>query len=142
VKLHIDAVIKVKLRAQFSMLLETATWLCCTRTDARDAWIAVVDGLVACNSSCRPVLFVSWSGFMAMKERTEHFRHLLLVIGRPIIVTFDWIVGLVASDWFNVPHLTFVVRKNGHWSCPEAMIREVRLDPCSRAHYRSWYVEF
>ena len=57
VNLHIGAVVKVKLRrkamqpllamcAKFPVLLETATWLCWTRTDAGDAWIAAVNKLI------------------------------------------------------------------------------------------------
>ena len=61
------------------------------------------------------ILFVSWSGFMAMKEGTECFRHLLrLVEGRSIVIPFDWIVRFVASDWFNVPRFAVFVRKDGH----------------------------
>ena len=81
------------------------------------------------------VVFVSWSGFMAMKEGTERFRHLLLLAEGRSIVGFHWIVGFLAGDWFNVPRLAVVVRKDRHWSWFEAILREMGLDSCSRAHY-------
>ena len=77
VNLHIDAVAKRKLRRKAMQLLLAMCevfhvfgnrhLIMMDENEADDAWIAVVDGLVACTSSCRTAVFL-----LSDEEASDH----------------------------------------------------------------------